>query len=76
MVALPARLPVITPFASTVTYLVLDEEKVSVPTVSAGSSCVLSCSFSFRPMVVRSAVSVTALGAGDTLSAQSADTPL
>ena len=63
MVALPARLPVITPFASTVTYLVLDEEKVSVPTVSAGSSCVLSCSFSFRPMVVRSAVSVTALGA-------------
>ena len=62
MVALPARLPVITPFASTVTYLVLDEEKVSVPTVSAGSSCAVSASFSFRPMVVRAAVSVTPVG--------------
>ena len=76
MVALPARLPVTTPFASTVTYLVFEEENVSVPTTSAGSSCALSCSFSFRPMVVRSAVSVTALGAGETLSTQSTDTPL
>ena len=63
MVAEPARLPVTTPFRSTVTYLVFEEEKDRVPTTSSGSSWTFNWSFSPTPMVVRGALRATLLGA-------------
>ena len=76
MVAVPARLPVITPPSDTATYFAFEVENFSVPLTSEGSICATSCRDSPRPMVVRAALRLTPMGAGDTVSAHAADTPL